>query len=128
VEDKNVSLREIESIFGSEVADSVDVVSKEELGIKRDLTSYLPNAFDHEHGSVLKLADRNDNISTMVGVFKPERLERYFKETRDEYLPLIRRARRRFPSQEAVYENYKMQIQNQLNLIGYIIEQQKGRE
>jgi len=70
----------------------------------------------------MKLADRNDNISTMVGVFKPARLERYFNETRDEYLPLIRQARRKFPSQEAVYENYKMQIQNQLNLISYIIQ------
>jgi len=50
VEDKNISLREIEAIFGSEVADAVDVVSKEELGVKRDLETYLTR---HSHMSTV---------------------------------------------------------------------------
>lgn len=125
VEDKNVPISEIERLFGSEVADVVNLLSKSELGVERPKENYLPAIFANEHASVVKLGDRNDNISTMVGVFKPERLERYFIETRDQFLPSIKLSRRLFPEQEVVYENYKMQIQNQLNLIGYIVNQNK---
>lgn len=126
VEDKNVSVQEIEALFGAEVAYTVDLLSKEVLGVKKDLTLYLPNVFKDENASVVKLGDRNDNISTMVGVFKPERLLRYFNETKDEYLPRIKEARRRFPHQEAAYENLKLGIANQLKLIQTIIKMQEA--
>ena len=126
VEDKNVPITEIETLFGAEVADVVNLLSKEELGVKRDSQSYLPNVFNNEHASVLKLGDRNDNISTMVGVFKPVRLLRYYEETVTEFLPRIKEARRKFPRQEQVYENYKLQIQNQLKLIRHIINLETG--
>lgn len=124
VEDKNVSIKTIDRCFGGEIAEVVDLLSKEEMGVKRDANIYLPNIFAHEHASVVKLGDRNDNISTMVGVFSPERLLKYFAETRDEYLPRIAHARRKFPHQTPVFESMKLSLVNQLKLIQKVIELQ----
>ena len=88
----------------------------------KDLNTYLANCLNDEVVSVVKLADRINNVSTMVGVFKPERLARYIKETREEYIPLIKVARRKFPAQEPIYENFKLQLLNQLKLIDNIVD------
>ena len=55
------------------------------------------------------------------GVFKPDRLERYVKETVEEFLPRLKAARRKFASQEAVFENIKHTLINQLQLIDHIM-------
>lgn len=62
-----------------------------------------------------------NNVSTMVGVFKPARLKRYVLETADEFLPNLKLARRRFPHQEPVYEAIKLELINQLTLINHIM-------
>ena len=128
VEDKNIPISEIETQFGSEVAETVALLSKEELGNKRfdNLKKYYDDVFAHEHASIVKLGDRNDNISTMVGVFKEQRLIRYYDETLQEFLPRIKTARRMFPRQEMAYENYNLQIQNQMRLIASYIELKCG--
>ena len=121
VEDKNVPLAEIESRFGTEIAAKLDLLSKEVLGIKKVNYSLEP-AFADIDASVVKLADRINNVSSMVGVFKKPRLARYFNETKDEFFPHLKMARRLFPSQEPVYENFKLQLVNQLLLIENILQ------
>lgn len=120
VEDKNVPLLEIEQIWGAELARKLDLLSKEVLGVKKDNYSLDP-VFEDEDASIVKGGDRVNNVSSMVGVFKRPRLERYVKETADEFLPRLRQARRRFPHQEAVYENIKLELVNQLTLINHIL-------
>jgi predicted component of type VI protein secretion system len=58
----------------------------------------------------------------MIGVFKRARLERYVKETMEEFLPRLKKARRKFASQEAIYENIKMELVGTITLIGHILE------
>jgi (p)ppGpp synthase/HD superfamily hydrolase len=121
VEDKNVPLLEIEQIWGQEIAHKLDLLSKEVLGVKK--TNYsLDPVFEDEDTSVVKGGDRVNNVSSMVGVFKRARLERYVKETADEFLPRLKKARRKFPHQETVYEAIKLELVNQLTLINHIIE------
>lgn len=121
VEDKNVPLLEIEQIWGSEIARKLDLLSKEVLGVKKESYSLDP-VFEDEDASVVKGGDRVNNVSSMVGVFKRHRLERYVKETAEEFLPRLKLARRRFPHQEAVYEAIKLELVNQLTLINHILE------
>lgn len=116
-----ISLEEITQIWGDMIAAKVHKLSKEIMGQKNPDYS-LDAIFDDEDASVVKAGDRVNNVSSMVGVFKKPRLERYVKETIDEFLPRIKAARRRFPDQEGVFENMKLELVNQLQLIQHVLE------
>lgn len=91
-------------------------LSKEILGQKNPNYS-LETIFADKITAVVKLADRCDNISTMMGVFKKERAQRYVKETKEQFVVLAKSARRSFPEHEAIFENMKMFMDAQLRLI-----------
>lgn len=127
IEDKNhktgkfIAPSEILEKFGQEIHDKVLKLSKEILGQKNPGYS-LQTIFEDEDCGAAKGGDRVDNVSSMVGVFKRARLERYVRETADEFLPMFKLARRLFPHQEAVYENMKLELVNQLTLISHILD------
>lgn len=121
VEDKNVPLQEISEIWGDEIAHKLDLLSKEVLGVKKENYSLDP-VFKDVDCSVVKFGDRVHNVSTMVGVFKKSRLERYIREVLDIFLPNAKVSRRMFPDQESVYENMKLELVNQLQLIQHIMD------
>jgi (p)ppGpp synthase/HD superfamily hydrolase len=122
LEDPNQETKEyispqlIEEEFGLEFLIKLKKMSKEIMGVKNPDYS-LQTIFEDEDTGVAKLGDRDDNVSSMYGVFKPERLARYVKETEEQFLPLIKVHRRKFPYQEAVMENLKLSLVNQLRLI-----------
>lgn len=98
------------------VIDLLKTLSKEILGQKNPDYS-LEQIFANKITFVVKLADRCDNVSTMMGVFKKERAQRYVKETKEKFVVLAKGARRSFPELEAVFENMKMFLDAQLRLI-----------
>jgi (p)ppGpp synthase/HD superfamily hydrolase len=112
---------EIMARFGAEFTRKLTMMSKEILGVKNPDYS-LDAIFEDEDTSLAKGGDRVDNVTSMIGVFKRHRLERYVKETTEEFLPRLKRARRMFPHQEAIYENIKMELTNTLELIDKILE------
>lgn len=117
---KFISPDEIGAQFGEVFLTKLKKMSKEILGQKNP--EFTLNAvFDDEDTSVAKGGDRVNNVCSMVGVFKPDRLERYVKETVEEFLPRLKAARRKFASQEAVFENIKHTLINQLQLIDHIM-------
>lgn len=110
---------DLEKWFGEEILVKTSLLSKQILGV--DNPHYkLQNIFLDEDTSLVKAADRNNNVSSMVGVFKPERLKRYVDETMNEFIPNIKMARRLFPRQEAVYESIKRELLNQIELINHL--------
>lgn len=91
-------------------------MSKEVLGQKN--TSYnLTEIFSDPDTSVAKFADRLNNVSTMLGVFKRARLVRYVGETKNEFLPGLDHALSLFPDQEGVYENFRLGLNDRITLI-----------
>ena len=118
---KMISLDDVITRFGEVVSAKVRKLSKEILGQKNPDYS-LDAIFEDEDTSIVKAGDRVNNVSSMVGVFKKTRLERYVKETMEEFLDRIKGARRRFPDQEGVFENMKLELVNQLQLIQHIME------
>jgi (p)ppGpp synthase/HD superfamily hydrolase len=107
--------------FGQDFLIKLTMMSKEVLGQKNPNFS-LDAVFDDEDTSVAKGGDRVDNVTSMIGVFKRARLERYVKETMEEFLPRLKRSRRKFASQEAIYENIKMELVGTITLIGHILD------
>lgn len=118
---KFVTPEEIRDAFGEPFLVKLKKMSKEILGQKNPDFS-LDAVFDDEDTSVAKGGDRVDNVTSMIGVFKRARLERYVKETMEEFLPRLKKARRKFASQEAIYENIKMELVGTITLIGHILE------
>lgn len=113
---KFIAPSEIQAIFGSQVHDEILIMSKMILGQPNPDFS-LKRVFSNINTSVVKPADRNHNLSTMNGVFKPSRRDRYISETTDHYLPGLKVARRAFPEQEPIYENLKLAIKDKLRLL-----------
>lgn len=112
---------EVERRFGTAFLTKLKKMSKEILGVKNPDFS-LDAVFDDEDTSVAKGGDRVNNVSSMIGVFKRPRLERYVKETMEEFLPRLKKSRRSFADQEAIYENIKLELVGTLTLIGHILE------
>jgi (p)ppGpp synthase/HD superfamily hydrolase len=117
---KFITLESIEKVFGAVITAKIKKMSKNILGQPNPEYS-LDTIFEDEDCSVAKGGDRVNNVSTMFGVFKPERLKRYVLETADEFLPGLKIARRLFPRQESVYENIKLELINQLMLINHLM-------
>lgn len=90
--------------------------------------SMLKAIGDHPIASVCKGADRCHNMQTMIGVFTSEKQLRYMAEAREQFLPMLKAARRLFPKQEAAYENIKHVMTSQLELLKAIndVDQQKA--
>lgn len=59
VEDTKITLKEIEEVFGKEVADGVDAVSRRE---GEDYFEYIRRAAQHPIGKLVKAADLRDNM------------------------------------------------------------------
>ena len=112
---------ELEVRFGVPFVRKLKLMSKEILGVKNPDYS-LDAIFDDEDTSVAKGGDRVNNVTSMIGVFKRSRLERYVKETMEEFIPRLKSARRKFPDQEAIFENIKLEIVGTLTLVGHILE------
>ena len=112
-EDYGVLLSVIEDKYGKSVAIAVDMLDKN----GKDPTLYFDNIANNPIASLVKPADRIHNIQTMPGVFTAEKQLRYIKEVEDFFLPMIKKAKRLYPSQEAAYENMKHMLNSQIELI-----------
>jgi (p)ppGpp synthase/HD superfamily hydrolase len=118
---KFITPQEILEKYGEAFLVKLKKMSKQILGQPNPDFS-LDAVFDDEDTSVAKGGDRVDNVTSMIGVFKKARLQRYLKETAEEFLPRLKRARQRFASQEAIYENIKMELVGTMSLINHILE------
>lgn len=86
--------------------------------VQKTMEEYMAQMANSPVLSIVKLLDRLHNLSTMLGVFTPEKITRYTKEVEEYFLPMLKKAKRNFPAQEAVYEI----IKSDLNLILHTIK------
>jgi (p)ppGpp synthase/HD superfamily hydrolase len=120
-EDYDVSDAEVRHLFGDRVADSVDAMTKEFRGVKRNEDSVFKAIGEDPIASVVKLADRIHNHSSMLGVFTPDKIKSYTDETRAYFFPMLHIARRTFCDQEPVYEALRLVLDNQLSMLDVIV-------
>lgn len=112
-EDYDVEFTEITAQFGNQIGDATHAMTKVHKGIKRH-----PDEVRAEQGrcpiaSVVKGADRIHNQSTMVGVFGAAKIHEYVAETDTMILPMLKTARRAFPSQTGAYQNERLVLRTQ---------------
>lgn len=118
-EDEGVAIELIVERYGGLVGRAVDRLSKEVGGRKKSggLGAYFAEMADCPIATVVKGADRVNNQSSMVSVFLPSKQLEYIRESEQYILPMLKKARREFPDQEAAYENLKLVLQTQNALI-----------
>lgn len=121
-EDYDVEYIVIENKFGLVVRNAVEKMTKKYKGVKLPTDVYYSNMSICPIASIAKGGDRGHNIGSMVGVFTHNGQKHYIEETENYVLPMLKKARRMFPEQEAAYENIKHILTGQLHLIKKIHE------
>lgn len=116
-EDYGVSDQEIRDQFGNRVADAVAAMTKTFRGNKLpEQTVFNQIALD-PIASIAKGADRIHNFNSMVGVFSEAKQLSYMEEANVYFFPMLKQARRLHVQQEPAYENIKLMLVSQINLI-----------
>lgn len=117
-EDYSVTDAEIRNQFGDRVADALERLRK--VGVdspKKNNEIYFYEMSLCPIASVVKGGDRIHNQPTMIGVFTYEKQVAQITETRQFVLPMIKGARENFPEQFNVYQNIKLVLHSQVELI-----------
>lgn len=113
-----LSHQDVRLQFGERVGQSVYAMDKN----GKTEEAYFAGLAADPIASVAKGGDRSHNIRTMPGVFTFEKQLRYKQEVRDNYLPMLKFARRKFPEQTNAYENIKHVFLIQIELLDMIHE------
>lgn len=117
-EDYFVPNSQLQTRFGALIATAAELLNKLlPDGSKKDIEQYFENISRCPIASIVKGADRIHNLQTMVGVFSAKKQREYLDETKNYFLPMIKRARRAFPEQEPAYENIKLMLNSQIQLL-----------
>ena len=118
VEDTDVKIEYVREHFGDLVADAVWLMTNQwEGGVRKPLDAYYKAMKDNPIASFAKGCDRMHNHQSMHGVFTAEKQVKYITETKEFILPMLKYARRNFPSQTPAYQNVKSVLQVQIELI-----------
>lgn len=131
VEDYFVSIEVIESRFGKKNAQSIKALSKKYKESGSEVVTsvaeevYFDVISKDEQASIVKAADRINNMGSMLGVFSVAKQKAYVRECKQYFLPLIKKAKRNFPWQEAAYENAKLVIEGQIKLFDALHQENK---
>lgn len=116
-EDYDVGINEIQERYGELVANATWKLTKFHRGVKKTDEVYFKGISEDPIASIGKGGDRIHNLQSMVGVFNVPKQKEYIIEAETKILPAIKEARRIFPQQELAYENVKLMMKSQIQLI-----------
>lgn len=108
--------------FGRDVGSAVWKLSKKMGGITKTPQSYFEEVSRCPVSSLVKCADRIHNNHTMQGAFSREKQEQYVRELDDWFFPMLKAARHNFPRQYAAYENLKILLLCQQELLYHVLD------
>ena len=121
-EDYDVSHDVIEKKFGKVAAYAVENLTKEFIGVKKDTQDYFDKVSECPIASIVKLADRINNVSSMVGVFTIKKQEDYIFEIKEYFLPLLKKSRGRFPDQSLSYYGMGTFLKNMSHTVEAVLK------
>lgn len=102
-------------IIGQECTDSIYLLNKHR---SPTIVDYHTNLALDPRASLAKGGDRVNNMATMVsGGFSLVKQENYAIDVRDLFLPMLKEARKNFPSQSRSYYNIETILKIQMNAV-----------
>ena len=122
IEDCGVLASTIYRDFGESIGVGVELMSDIYTdGTDKPLDVYYSSMSGSAIASIAKGIDRMHNLQSMMSVFSDPKKSRYIEETREHLLPMLKAARKRYPQQEAAYQNVKHILLTQMELISLMI-------
>lgn len=97
-------------------------------GKKLTNEEYFKPMEEDEIASVVKGADRIHNLLSMGEAFSLEKKKSYIQETEDFILPMIKQAQKNFPHQNNAYENEKLVLKTQINIIELSFKSEENKK
>lgn len=122
IEDCNVDFHSLCSRFEItvDVAKDVEILSKYK-GLQLD--DYYAEIGKHRIPTLVKIADRMDNVQTMVGAFSVNKMQKYLDETEQYVIPLCKSGRRSFPAHAKQIMSMKNSLIGVCTAIRWAVEQ-----
>jgi len=121
VEDCGFPLESIYDEFGDQVGHAVELMTNQQLGVKKDKKVYYQSMINDPIASICKGVDRSHNHQTMVGVFTTAKMEDYISETSDHILPMLKEARKKHTRQYEAYMNVTTLLKCQMEFVQAIV-------
>lgn len=118
---------QVAAMFPKDIA-NINGLSKVRKGQLVPYSVYFGEMGHNAVTSVVKLVDRMHNVSTMPGVFKPEKMRKYIVEIQKYFLPMAKAARRNFPQQDAFYELAKSELSRKVASHTYFLDEIDRRD
>lgn len=125
LEENNVSKKDLltEHYIRKEVLDIISLLTKRKGLSNEELKNYFKNISRNKSATIIKLADRIDNLSTLY-LFHDARREKYIFETENFILnQLLENAFINFPEIYTILSGYKVTIESILENVLYIQEE-----
>lgn len=123
VEDYNV-LKNFNEVFDKDIVDCVWLLTKPgskgrsaEPLTPESKKEYFDRIAEDRIASLVKGADRINNVQTMGGAFSKEKQKLYVEEVEQYFLPMIKKALNNFPEQAPAYFNISHMLKSQIALI-----------
>lgn len=116
-EDYGIEHVYINDNFWNKIATSVEKLTKKFNNIKKPYDLYFDELANDYLASLVKWADRINNISTMVWVFSTTKQLEYVKEVEVYFLPMLKKARKNFPENTLAYLNIETILKQQVFFI-----------
>lgn len=104
-EDYTIPSEIIEREFGRDVRDVVWKLTKKFAGETRNKKEVIDAIASDPVASIVKGLDRNNNLNSMVNAFTIQKMEAYAEEATTVFLPMLKRAGKLFPEQQAAYHS-----------------------
>jgi (p)ppGpp synthase/HD superfamily hydrolase len=93
-----------------------------------NLKAYFDEISKYKEETLVKIADRAHNVSTMYNAFRVEKQYEYVDETKEYILPLCKTARRLYPEYSFFIMEKKSQIETLLKLTIYFLDAMGSKE
>lgn len=110
-------LKECESGFIDRVCQAVENMTKEWRGERKDEVELFNAMAEDAVASIAKGCDRIHNLQSMVGVFTVDKQAQYIGEVELLFIPMLKKARKRFAYQHCAYMNILHVLRSQMELI-----------
>ncbi|MGD1527149.1 HD domain-containing protein [Vibrio owensii] len=123
-EDHPEEIEKMRKLFGDEVVNHSKTLSKNQDGNQIPYEIYFEQISQCPVCSIVKLADRIHNLSTMQIPFSLEKQQAYIADVTNWFMPMLRKARAMHLQQVSAYEVAKSTLNLLCNAIGHNLELQ----
>ena len=127
-EDYSIPSEIIEQEFGKRVRDINWKMTKKFAGEIKNKKDLIDAIASDPIASIDKGLDRCNNLNSMIPVFSIDKMESYADEAEDVFLPMLKKAGKLFPEQQAAYHSISEKMKQAIRFTRHYVKAVRERE